>query len=193
MSSIWDHTMQHNNHQALTKKIDLRSKATRTASLAAKIASHKRELAAQPEYHENTLLKLLKTTKKQKQEIKTKAFNERLLSQTLKLKGSVAKSERKRRAKERKEQLKPKIKDLLTSLPQKTINLVTTAPRSRDNYIETSKPEGPDFNPFKITGRLKLIHMERARFTQVLNNEQFRKSPFAALKLAIGQNLDSSA
>lgn len=180
--------------QALKKKIGLRAKASKAPSLAAKIAAHKTELAAQPEYHENPLLKLLKSTKKEKQQSKTKAFNEKLLQKvTFNLSGNVSKSARRRRARKEKEQLKPKMDDLLTSLPQETVNIVSSTNISNGKFVK-DKEKANDHKPkaSKQKGHQKLMQTEKTRFSQVLNNQEFKKSPFAALRQAIGNNLGSS-
>lgn len=154
---------------------------------------HKQELAAQPEFHENPLLKLLKTTKKEKQQTKTKAFNERLLNKvTFNLSGNISKSSRRRRARREKEQLKPKMDDLLSSLPVETINIVKGHIKKGDKYVkETEKPLNSELNPRKKTGHQKLMQAEKTRFNQVLRNQAFKQSPFDALKQAIGQNMKS--
>lgn len=176
----------------MKKKIGLRSKAAKP-SLAAKIAAHKQELAAEPDYHDNPLLKLSKSTKKEKQQIKTKAFNEKLLQKvTFNLSGNVSKSARRRRARKEREHLKPKMNDLLSSLPQETINVISRSDRTKKQYVATDdRPNNHELNPRKQSGHQKLMRAEKTRFTQVLSNLEFNKSPFDALKQAIGSNMKS--
>lgn len=83
--------------------------------------------------------------------------------------------------------------DLLSSLPQESINIVKGPTRKGDKYpSEADKPHNNELNPRKKTGHQKLMQTEKSRFNQVLNNQEFKKSPFEALRQAIGQNMKSN-
>lgn len=158
-------------------------------SISSKIAEFKAEQENVPEYHENPLLKLLKSTKKEKQAAKTSLFNERLMSKaTFNLGSGVSKSALRRRKRKEREQLKPKMDDLLLSLPE-TVNIVDTKKAREVKYVrDTSVPVNQP-NPQKHTGHTKLLEAENKRFNQVLANREFKKSPFALLQQTISQNM----
>lgn len=135
------------------------------------------------------MLKLLKTTKKEKQAAKSSLFNDKVLSKvTFNTTGGISKSALRRRKRKEKEQLKPKMDDLLLSLPQ-TVNIVETKKKKEVKYVaEIGKPANRP-NPQKHSGHTKLLEVENKRFNQVLNNSEFKKSPFALLQQAISQNM----
>lgn len=135
------------------------------------------------------MLKLLKTTKKEKQLAKASSFNEKVLSKvTFNTTGGVSKSSLRRRKRKEKEQLKPKMDDLLLSLPA-SVNVVETKKQKEVKYVaDRSKPTNQP-NPQKHLGHTKLLEAENKRFTQVLKNSEFKSSPFALLQQAINQNM----
>lgn len=168
----------------------MRAKATKK-SLLSKIEEFKQEQERPEDHHENPLLKLLKQSKKEKQQAKTNLFNERLLNKvTFNLSGGISKSARKRRNKKAKEELKPKMDDLFSSLPEATVKIVKSSDVKTKKYVADAdkKPTNAP-NPQKHTGHTKLLAAENEHFNRVLQNKQFRSSPFAALKEAIGQNM----
>lgn len=135
------------------------------------------------------MLKLLTATKKEKQLAKTNQFNEKLLSKvTFNLTGGVSKSAIRRRKRKEREQLKPKMEDLLLSLPE-SVNVVEPKKVKEVKYIGDHKKPTNQPNPQKHTGHTKLLEAENKRFNQVLNNTQFKKTPFALLQQAINQNM----
>lgn len=174
--------------QSIKKKSGLRAKSAKRSTIASKIAEFKQELAPREEYHENPLLKLLQTSKKEKQKIKSNDFTERILAKSsFNLSGGISKSSLRRRKRKAKENLKPKMDDLLLSLPQETLNLVDT--KETQSFIAAKKKEANKPNPTKQGGHAKLLQMENKHFNRVLTDKQFKASPFDALKLAIQQNL----
>lgn len=182
---------QNTNVQAIKKKPGLRNKLAKKASISSKIAEFKKEQEHGEDYHENPLLKLLKTSKKEKQQAKSNQFNEKVLSKlTFNLSGGVSKSALRRRKRKEKEQLKPKMEELWLSLPESTIKIVESKKKERDvSYVQvTSKPTNAP-NPQKQTGHAKLLKEENQHFSQVLQNQQFKATPFSALKQAISQNM----
>jgi len=136
------------------------------------------------------LLKLLTTTKKEKQLAKSTQFNEKILSKvTFNMSGGVSKSALRRRKRKEREQLKPKMDDLLLSLPE-TVNVVESKQKKKEvKYVADNKKPTNQPNPQKHTGHTKLLEAENKRFNQVLNNSQFKKTPFALLQQAINQNM----
>lgn len=168
------------------KKTGLRAKSAKR-SLSSKIAEFKQD---QESHHENPLLKLLKTTKKEKQQAKSSSFNDKITSKvTFNLSAGVSKSALRRRKRKDKEQLKPKMDDLLQSLLE-TVNYVET--KKEQKFIKsTAKPSNAP-NPHKQSGHAKILESENKHFNQVLQNQQFKLSPFSALKEAIAQNLARS-
>lgn len=179
------------NSQSIKKKSGLRNKLAKRATISSKIAEFKKEQEQGEDYHENPLLKLLKTSKKEKQQAKSNLFNEKILSKlTFNLSGGVSKSALRRRKRKEKEQLKPKMDDLWLSLPEKTIKIVESKKREGDvTYVQvTSKPTNAP-NPQKQSGHAKLLKEENQHFNQVLQNQQFKSTPFSALKQAISQNM----
>lgn len=118
-------------------------------------------------------------------------FNEKVLSKlTFNLSGGVSKSALRRRKRKEKEQLKPKMDDLWLSLPEKTVKIVETKKNEGDvSYVQVfSKPTNAP-NPQKQKGNVRLLKEESQHFSQVLQNQEFKTTPFSALKLAISQNM----
>ncbi|OBA23828.1 hypothetical protein METBIDRAFT_76774 [Metschnikowia bicuspidata var. bicuspidata NRRL YB-4993] len=173
------------------KKSGLRDKASKNSALASKIEQFRRDQEPSQEAHdENPYLKLLKVSKKEKQQAKTNSFNERLASKvTFNLSGGVSKSALRRRKRKEKEQLKPKMDDLLSSLPEATVNIVDSSVAKKKAFVKgvSVKPSNLP-NPQKHSGHTKLLEVENQRFSQVLQDKQFQQSPFAALRQAISQS-----
>lgn len=164
---------------------------TAKRSLLSKIAEYKHEQQAErPDgFHENPLLKLLKVSKKEKMQAKSTLFTERLASKvTFNTSGGISKSARKRRNKKAREQLKPKMDDLFASLPQ-TVTVVDAQSVKKQFIVDVAAKPTNAPNPQKHLGHTKLLAAENRHFGQVLLNLQFQASPFAALKAAIGQNM----
>lgn len=131
---------------------------------------------------ENPLLKLLKVSKKEKQQAKSEDFTKRLLAKTtFNTSGKISKSAQKRKNRREKEQIK--MDAILTSLPE-----VKAEPRKTTVFHPSANPKNLP-NPQKHTGHTKLLQAENKRFSLVLQNDQFTKSPFAALRDAISQNM----
>lgn len=178
------------NFQALKKKTGLRDKATRGSSLANKIEQFRRDQEPlETPHEENPMLKLLKISKKEKQQAKTNSFNERLASKvTFNLSGGVSKSSLRRRKRKQKEELKPKMDDLLSSLPESVVNIVEK-PSAKKSFVKGTAAKPMNLpNPQKHTGHTKLLEAENQQFSKVLQDSQFQQSPFAALRNAITQN-----
>lgn len=115
----------------------MRGKIERKEQLANKISEFKLQFEPskqdQEEYHENPLLKLAKTTKKQKQQEKSDCFINQLVNKvTFNTSGNISKSALRRRKRKEKEQLKPKMDELFKSLP-------TDIENSNDNSESKSK------------------------------------------------------
>ncbi|KAK8440729.1 ribosome biogenesis protein slx9 [Candidozyma auris] len=176
---------------SIKKKTGLRSKSAKRASIASKIAEFKQEQASREEHHENPLLKLSQTSKKEKLKNKSQDFNEKILSKvSFNLSGGISKSASRRRKRKSKENLKPKMDDLLSSLPEETLNLVEA--KTPQAFIAAKKKEANKPNPQKQGGHAKLLQTENRHFNRVLTDKQFKASPFAALKSAIQHNLQQS-
>ncbi|SGZ48314.1 CIC11C00000003606 [Sungouiella intermedia] len=158
---------------SIKKKSGIRAKLAKRTTISSKIAEFKQEQVHENEFQGNPLLKLLTTTKKEKQLAKSTQFNEKILSKvTFNMSGGVSKSALRRRKRKEREQLKPKMDDLLLSLPER-VNVVESKQKKKEKH----------------TGHTKLLEAENKRFNQVLNNSQFKKTPFALLQQAINQNM----
>lgn len=182
--------MSATDRQSIKKKTHsgLRAKSTKKASVHSKISEFREENAAVE--HENPLLKLLKVSKKEKQQTRSDEFTQRLLQKrTFNLSGGVSKSTRKRQNRKKREQLKPKMDDLFSALPD-VVNVVEAASVSgKKKFVAGTAKNLP--NPQKQTGHSQIMKQELLQFTQVLRNEQFKQSPFEALKQAILNNMKS--
>lgn len=149
------------------------------------------QLNNEESYHENPLLKLLKISKKEKQQTKSNNFVQKLTNKvTFNTSNSISKSSLRRRKRKEKEELKPKMNELLLNLPEETTKLVDNT--KTNTFIKTSKQNLNRPNPQKITGQRAIFAQESKSFTNVLKNTQFKSSPFDALKNAIKQNLDNN-
>lgn len=159
------------------------------SSVASKINEFKQEVEASEPRHENPLLRLLKETKKEKSEKKTKDFTDRLMNKTtFNLSGGVSKSALRRQKRKQREQLKPKMDDLLSSLPLEELE-TSEGPGRPVKFVERKPKLVNQPNPQKQGGHAKLLGSENMRFNQLLKDEQFKESPFASLKQAISMNL----
>lgn len=201
----------------------MRGKIERKEQLANKISEFKLQFEPskqdQEEYHENPLLKLAKTTKKQKQQEKSDRFINQLVNKvTFNTSGNISKSALRRRKRKEKEQLKPKMDELFKSLPtdiensndnseskSKLVNKIVDsrlvgAKKSAHNnnnnnqvdmetFVDSKKVNLNKPNPVKATGYKRIMQEESKTFNEVLKNPQFRASPFDALKAAIQQNM----
>ncbi|KAI5958223.1 SLX9 [Candida theae] len=180
----------------IKKKSSLRDKSQRKSQLANKITEFKEsQHTNEPGYHENPLLKLAKTTKKQKQQEKSDQFINKLANKvTFNTGAGISKSSLRRRKRKEKEQLKPKMDELLLSLPtgddaeSKSTKLIKSSPTEFVDSKKTKKKSNAP-NPTKTTGLKKIMIEEHKNFGNVLKNPEFRKSPFDALKSAIKQNM----
>ncbi|CAK9438280.1 uncharacterized protein LODBEIA_P25090 [Lodderomyces beijingensis] len=194
----------------IKKKSSLRNKSERKSQLANKISQFKQEAQSQSQsaangaYHENPLLKIAKTTKKQKQQEKSDKFIDTLVNKvTFNTSGNLSKSSLRRKKRKEKEHLKPKMDDLLHNLPTEdteaasasrggVTRLVThKAQKAQDNkYLESNKSNLNKPNPTKRRGYKQIMKEENKNFSSVLKNPQFRALPFDALKNAIKQNME---
>lgn len=121
-------------------------------------------------------MKLAKQTKREKRDIKSNNFSERLSSKiTFNTSSSISKSSKRRISKKQKEQLKPKLTELLTTLPSTTTASTSSASASLPK--NTNAP-----NAAKVSGNKKILQIENANFKNVLKNESFKKSPFESLR-----------
>lgn len=183
-------------HQAgIKKKSSLRDKASKKSQLA-KVNEFKQELAQteptttqlDPNYHENPFLKLAKSTKKEKQQIKSDNFvNKLVLGET-----RISKSALRRRKRKAKEQLKPKLDDLLLNLPDEDDNndkIGSTKKEDTKLFINKVKRENKP-NPTKASGIKQILKQESVMFKTALQN---RDSNFASLKSMIQQNLQNNS
>lgn len=168
----------------MSKKSSLRSKAIKKASLNNKIAQFKQESNSdQEQYHDNPMLKLAKQTKKEKREIKSQSFNEKLSKKVVfNTSSSISKSSRRRQNRKQKEQLTPKMLDLLTNLP--STNIVPTK-KTTSTFVEPTVKNSNKPNAAKISGHKKILEIENINFQNVLKNDSFRSSPFDTLRAAI--------
>ncbi|KAI5959633.1 SLX9 [Candida pseudojiufengensis] len=194
----------------IKKKSSLRDKSQRKSQLSSKISEFKEaQLSHIPRSETkpnlNPLLKLAKTTKKQKQAEKSDKFIKTLVNKvTFNTSGNISKSSLRRQKKKEKEQLKPKMNELLNNLPINNDILNTdqnTKPKvtkivnkslTNDNkqFLDDRKSNLNKPNPIKATGHKQIMKEESKNFYDVLKNPQFRSSPFDALKSAIKQNMD---
>lgn len=166
----------------------MRSKAaskTGSRSMNDKIA----EMKSDQEFHENPFLKLLKTSKKEKQQTKSQNFNERI-QKSVNLSGGVSKSTLRRHKRRAREQLKPKMDDLLLSLPDTGMEWPSSATTTVKPYIKSSKANVHQPNANNSKGHKVIMAQEHKNFSNVLKNPEFRSSPFSALKSAIAHNLE---
>ncbi|OVF07349.1 putative ribosome biogenesis protein [Clavispora lusitaniae] len=164
--------------------------SAKRSTISSKIAEFKKEQEQSDDYHENPLLKLSKTTKKEKQQAKSSQFNEKILSKlTFNLSGGISKSALRRRKRKEKEQLKPKLGDLWSSLPESTVNIVQKNNEREPSYVQHTTKAANLPNPQKQTGHAKLLKTENEHFNKVLQNQEFKCTPFSALKQAISQNM----
>lgn len=116
--------------------------------------------------------------------------------------GLISKSALRRRKRKAREELKPKMDDLLSSLPtsntKNSMNAVSsktdekseTAQDSSHTYLEARTPRNLP-NATKQSGYIKIMATEHKRFNSILQNHQFRSSPFSSLREAISLNLDT--
>lgn len=125
---------------------------------------------------ENPFLKLLTISKKEKQLTKSKTFNEKIINTGL----TISKSSLRRRKRKLKESLKPKMSDILDSLPT-----VETEPKFVETVAHSNEP-----NFRNKTGQQVIFKQEHQNFNRILQDRQFRTSPFATLKEAIKNNMN---
>ncbi|EGV64657.1 hypothetical protein CANTEDRAFT_120456 [Yamadazyma tenuis ATCC 10573] len=153
----------------------LRAKSTRAAtkSVNPKIIE---SIESNP-YDENPFLKLSSITKKEKQHQKTKSFTQRLATTS----SSVSKSALRRRKRKVKEALKPKMEELFETLPEVTRDQQT-------GFVPSDTPHANEPNARKKTGHQVIFKREHENFNHILQNKQFRTSPFATLKQSIQEN-----
>lgn len=137
-------------------------------------------------YHENPFLKLLKVSKKDKQQEKSTTFAKKI-EVNGNTSGGISKSSLRRRKRKAKEELKPKMNELLMSLDEPTNKNVKIVEKA--GFIASSKTNKNLPNAAKRTGHSKILSQENKNFSSVLQNPKFRTSPFNALKEAIAQNL----
>ncbi|RCK54744.1 Ribosome biogenesis protein SLX9 [Candida viswanathii] len=172
----------------IKKKSSLRDKASKKSQLA-KINEFKQELAVDapaqqdPTYHENPFLKLAKSTKKEKQQVKSDKFVSKLILGDTR----ISKSALRRRKRKAKEQLKPKLDDLLLNLPDES----GADAKHEDTklFIKKVKRENKP-NPTKASGIKQILKQESGMFKTALQN---RSTNFASLKDMIQQNLQNNA
>lgn len=122
----------------------MRDKSQRKSQLASKISELKgSQQHIGYEYHENTLLKIAKTTKKQKQQDKSDQFINKLVNKvTFNTSGGISKSSLRRQKRKEKEQLKPKMDELLLTLPvgEETGSKLTKLVRSSiEEFVDTKR------------------------------------------------------
>lgn len=163
----------------------MRSKSARTEKTSQNPKSAAAILAHADQYHENPFLKLLKGTKKEKQDAKSATFQRLIVASNL---SGISKSALRRRKRKAREQLKPQMNDLLTSIADE----VPKGNHETPQYVESTKPHSNAPNSAKRSGRNAIMRQEHSAFNQVLQNPEFRSSPFAALKSAIANNMKSS-
>ncbi|KGQ89218.1 ribosome biogenesis protein SLX9 [Candida albicans P94015] len=145
-------------------------------------------------YHENPFLRLAKSTKKEKQQVKSDKFVNRLIGDSTK----ISKSSLRRKKRKAREQLKPKLDDLLSNLPstnnekeeESNNNQVKEEGEKEDKNTHTkfitkiSQNHIP--NPTKASGIKQIMKQESITFTNALKT---RDSNFSSLKSMIQQNL----
>lgn len=156
----------------------MRGKIERKEQLANKISEFKLQFEPskqdQEEYHENPLLKLAKTTKKQKQQEKSDRFINQLVNKvTFNTSGNISKSALRRRKRKEKEQLKPKMDELFKSLP-------TDIENSNDNSESKSKLVNKIVDS-RLVGAKKSAH-NNSNNTNNKNNNQVDMETFVDSK-----------
>lgn len=116
--------------------------------------------------------------------------------------GLISKSALRRRKRRAREELKPKMDDLLSNLPTSnapddahTVSSNTdekdkSTQESSHTYLEAKSPRNLP-NATKQSGYSRIMATEHKHFNSVLQNHQFKSSPFSALRDAISQNLDT--
>ncbi|CAN3355858.1 ribosome biogenesis protein Slx9p [Diutina catenulata] len=162
----------------IKKKSGLRDKVAKR-NVAAKISQYTSEAPglAEPEHH-NPMLKLAKTTKREKRQTKSAGFTKRMMN---KASAGVAKKQREQRG-----ELTAQMDDLLSSLPAETVTIT----RAVDQPFVRSKTTRRQPNVHKRTGFKAIMTEEHANFNNVLQNREFRQSPFEALRASIKHNLE---
>lgn len=141
-------------------------------------------------YEQNPFLKLLTISKKEKQMSRARSFNDRIVNTSL----NISKSALRRRKRKARESLKPKMDDLLASLPgddsESNHNDSSSQNNGSKEYIEATVKAQNKPNVKKKSGQQIIFKQEHQHFNEVLQNNQFRSSPFATLRSAISQNME---
>lgn len=174
----------------MKKRTTLRDKSAKASSkqnLSNKISELQTGGSNDETYHENPFLKLSKISKKDKQTEKSNTFVKKV-QVGANTTGGISKSSLRRRKRKEKEELKPKMNELLTSLDE-PLTITKIVERKPTGFVQSSKLNLNQPNAAKRTGHSKILSKENKNFQKVLQNPQFRTSPFAALKDAIAQNL----
>lgn len=158
----------------------MRSKSARSEKVSKSTDSSSKIIKPEP-YHENPFLKLLKTSKKDKQHEKSTSFHNLIALSNL---SGISKSALRRRKRKAREQLKPQMNDLLSTI-------AAEVPRNDDEpkFIASTKGRDNAPNAVKRSGRNVIMRQEHEKFNHVLQNPTFKTSPFAALKEAIANNM----
>lgn len=170
----------------MKKRVTARAKVAKAAGKAA-MSSQIEELQSGEREHENPFLKLLTVSKKEKQETRSAVFTAKV-ARGANMSGGVSKSALRRRKRKSKSELAPKMTELLDSLEQEPETIQNTV---NVTYIKSKRQAGANApNAAKKTGHKKILQEEHRNFQQVLNNPQFRASPFNALKAAIQGNMN---
>ncbi|EMG50577.1 hypothetical protein G210_2150 [Candida maltosa Xu316] len=169
----------------IKKKSSLRDKSFKKSQLA-KVSEFKQELAEsqepqQEEYHENPFLKLAKSTKREKQQVKSENFTNKILQGER----TISKSSLRRRKRKERENLKPKLNDLLSNLPDDTSKQEGTGTETRLFIKKVKKSENKP-NPTKASGIKQIFKQESALFKTALQN---RDDKFSSLREMIQQNM----
>lgn len=152
-------------------------------NIASKISDFK-EHQRGAEYHENPFLKLLKSSKKDKQAAKSEKFATKMSERLgINMTNGVSKLAMRRRKRQERDRLKPKMQDMLKTLPV----VAESVKKESQGYIDSKLEERNRPNVTKQTGRQKIMKVEGATFKGVLQSAEFRLSPFDALKKSIAE------
>lgn len=160
----------------MAKRTQLRTKAARSTNRAVKQSVE--TLAEDPQ----AFLHKYKETKQQKLLNKRQTLLTKLSSDS-----SISKSSLRRRKRKEKQELKPKMEELLTSLEEslgETINVVDSK-----QYVQAREKQANAPSTRTKRGLQKVEQQERKLFGMVLKDEQFKKSPFEALRESISNRL----
>lgn len=160
----------------MAKRTQLRTKAARSSSRAVKQSGE--SLPEDPQ----AFLHQYKETKQQKLLNKRQTLLSKLGTES-----SISKSSLRRRKRKEKQELKPKMEELLTS-PEESMGDAINVVDSKQ-YVQAKKKSANAPSTRTKKGLQKVEQQERKLFGMILKDQQFKKSPFEALRESISNRL----